>query len=106
MASQCVDVLHILQSCCHTLDELDVYVQSHGLDINHAAVVQRRSELLCSQLITDADTHRLLSCCCTTVDELRNLVEQYGLDWNDPAVRARQQDLEVCRAHDELVLRL
>ena len=95
MASNRMDVLERLRLYCHTFEDLDLYVQEHGIDINDAAVTTRRNELFANDLISDTDMYRFLLFCCHTMDHLIELTQQHGLDINDPAVRARRRDLQV-----------
>ena len=96
MASNCTDLLQVLQICCKSLNELDNYVLYNNIAVNHPAVVARRNELFSAELITDSDTYKLLKCCCNNLNELQMLITEHGLDNNDPAVRAREQELQVC----------
>ena len=95
MASNYTDLSDLLDICCHTFNDLELFIQSHGLDPNHPAVVTRRNQLLSDVLITDNDTYQLLKCCCNTLDELKRLVQDHGLNPDDPAVRLRERVLQV-----------
>ena len=90
-----VNLCHVLEVCCPTVNALEVYIQHNGIDANHPAVVTRRNQLLSNQLITDSDTFQLLTYCCNTLDDLSKIVVEYRLDRNDLAVRAREAILQV-----------
>lgn len=96
MASNYTDLAEQLDVCCHTIRDLELYIQTFGIDPNHPAVVARRNQLLTNAFITDTDTYRLLMCCCNTLTELDKLVTVHGLERSDPAVRARERVLQVC----------
>ena len=101
MASNYMDVLARLRLYCHTFEDLEAYVQNHGIDPNCEEVVLRRNELFSNELITDADTYRLLMVCCNSPNELTALIHQQGLDHTDPVVQRRSRELQV-RAHNDL----